>query len=197
MVYELNSLDKLSIYKLMSNLVVPRPIAWVSTISKDKILNVAPFSYFIPLSSNPPTLLVSIGHKKDGSPKDTLKNLRETNICSIAIANTNLTNQMHNTSEPLEFNNSEFKAFNIDTKEIDSNYPPIAKGVKVAFLGKYYKEIDLEGSLTIPVIIKVDKVYVDDELIEDKDKIRLKFSDPIARVGAKYYALGKELNIDE
>ncbi len=197
MVYELNNLDKLSIYKLMSNLVVPRPIAWISTISTNNILNLAPFSYFTPLSSNPPTLIVSIGHKKDGSPKDTLKNLRETKICSISIANTPLTNQMHNSAEVLDFNQSEFEKFNIETKEVDLSYPPIPKDVKVAFLGKYYKEVDLDDSLTIPIIIRVEKVYVNDKLVEDKDKIRLKFSNPIARVGAKYYALGKEIKVDE
>jgi len=58
-------------YHLISNSVVPRPIAWIATESKCNTLNIAPFSYFTPLSSNPPTLLVSIGHRGDGRPKDT------------------------------------------------------------------------------------------------------------------------------
>ena len=196
MVYNLENLEAINIYKLMSNLVVPRPIAWISTKSKDNILNLAPFSYFTPLSSNPPTFIVSIGHKANGNPKDTLKNLRETKLCSISIANIDLTQQMHNSAQPLEYENSEFETFNIQTNQLDNTYPPIPKDVKVAFLGRYYKEVDLDDSKTIPVIVKIDKVYVDDSLINDKEKLRLNKTDPIARVGASYYELGKEIKFD-
>ena len=196
MVYNLENLEATNIYKLMSNLVVPRPIAWISTQSSNNILNLAPFSYFTPLSSSPATFIVSIGHKPDGSPKDTLKNLRDTKLCSISIADTNLTQQMHNSAQPLEYDESEFTSFNIETTQIDTNYPPIPKGVRVAFLGKYYKEVSLEDSKTIPTIIKIEKVYVNDSLISDKDKLRLKRTNPIARVGANYFELGKEIEVD-
>jgi len=57
-------------YHLMANTVIPRPIAWIAT--QGEVLNIAPFSYFTPLSSEPATLIVSIGHRADGTPKDTL-----------------------------------------------------------------------------------------------------------------------------
>ena len=77
-----NSIDlsEHEMYKLLIGSVIPRPIAWVSSKSKDGILNLAPFSFFTVASRNPPTLLISIGpgvHERMGSIKDTLTNIRE------------------------------------------------------------------------------------------------------------------------
>jgi len=84
MLFDFAKLDKAKRYKLMSSSIIPRPIAWIVTKQND-IINIAPFSYFTALSSNPPTLLVSIGHKRtDNTPKDTLRNIRETKKCTSA-----------------------------------------------------------------------------------------------------------------
>lgn len=196
MLYNIENLDSQDIYKLTSNLIIPRPIAWVSTQSKEGILNIAPFSYFIPLSSSPATLLISIGHKQDGSPKDTLRNLRTTRRCSIIIAQTNDLAALNNTAAPLKFNTSEYSSFHIETKEIDTNYPAVPKSAKVIFFCKYLQEVSLPNSKTIPVIVEIEKIYLDDTLLADKEKKRVIDNIPvIARVGAKYYSLGKELEV--
>ena len=62
-------------YKLLTNLVVPRPIAWVTSQSKQGIVNLAPFSFFNAISSNPLYVLISVGHNDDGSMKDTARNI--------------------------------------------------------------------------------------------------------------------------
>jgi flavin reductase (DIM6/NTAB) family NADH-FMN oxidoreductase RutF len=195
MIYNLNKLEKTDIYKLMSNLVIPRPIAWVSSKSKEDILNIAPFSYFTPLSSSPATLLISIGHKPNKEPKDTLKNLRDTKKCSIVIATTNQLQDMHNSATPLEHNISEFKEFDIKTISINPEYPNIPKNSKVAFFCEYLQEVDLKNSKTIPVIVEVKEIFVDDSLVLDKEKIRVSFKEAIARVGASYFSLGEELEV--
>ena len=56
-------------YKLMAQTIIPRPIAWVVT-EDEGVINIAPFSYFIGLSSDPASVLISVGHKADGTPKD-------------------------------------------------------------------------------------------------------------------------------
>lgn len=71
-------LDTKTLYKLMIGSIVPRPIALVSTISELGIGNLAPFSYFNGVCSNPPTLMISISHLPDGGKKDTLKNIEAT-----------------------------------------------------------------------------------------------------------------------
>ncbi len=195
MIYNLDNLEKTDIYKLMSNLVIPRPIAWISTKSKEDILNIAPFSYFTPLSSSPATMLISIGHKPSGEPKDTLKNLRDTKKCSIVIATTKQLQNMHSSATPLEHNISEFKEFNIETTSINKNYPDIPKNSKIAFFCEYLQEVDLKGSKTIPTIVEVKEIFVDDSLVLDKQKVRVSFKDTIARVGASYFSLGDELII--
>ena len=77
MILDYKDIDDLNRYKIMSGTVIPRPIAWIVT-DDDGVLNAAPFSYFIPISSNPALLIVAIGRKDDGSPKDSLANILKT-----------------------------------------------------------------------------------------------------------------------
>ena len=62
-------------YKLLTNLVVPRPIAWVSTLSQNGVINLAPFSFFNVVGANPLYLIISIGLNDEGEIKDTAKNI--------------------------------------------------------------------------------------------------------------------------
>jgi flavin reductase (DIM6/NTAB) family NADH-FMN oxidoreductase RutF len=83
-------------YKLMTGLIVPRPVALVSTVDKDGVANVAPFSFFCGVGSNPPTVLFcpalrSASHERPDDRKDTLRNVEQTgefviNIVSSSIA---------------------------------------------------------------------------------------------------------------
>lgn len=62
-------------YKLLTNLVVPRPIAWVSTLGQNGVINLAPFSFFNAVGANPLYLIISIGLSDEGEIKDTAKNI--------------------------------------------------------------------------------------------------------------------------
>src|SRR5690606_18907086 len=74
-------------YKLIIGAVVPRPIAFVSTASSEGVVNLAPFSFFNGISSNPPCLVISIGMPATGVPKDTLRNIKETGEFVINSSN--------------------------------------------------------------------------------------------------------------
>jgi flavin reductase (DIM6/NTAB) family NADH-FMN oxidoreductase RutF len=63
-------------YKLLTNLVVPRPIAWVTTQSPGGIINLAPFSFFNAVCADPLYVIISVGLRDDGAPKDTAENIR-------------------------------------------------------------------------------------------------------------------------
>jgi flavin reductase (DIM6/NTAB) family NADH-FMN oxidoreductase RutF len=65
-------------YALLIGLVVPRPIGWITTRSAAGVVNLAPFSFFNGVSSSPPILSVAIGRRRDGSRKDTARNILET-----------------------------------------------------------------------------------------------------------------------
>ncbi|MCA1694833.1 MAG: flavin reductase, partial [Actinobacteria bacterium] len=76
MVIDPSALDPQSVYKLLIGSVVPRPIAWASTVSREGIRNLAPFSFFTVASRNPPMLCISVGPRPDGDlDKDTLSNI--------------------------------------------------------------------------------------------------------------------------
>ncbi len=188
MLYNFKDLETKERYKLISQAVIPRPIAWIIT-EQNGILNIAPFSYFIPLSSNPPALIVSIGHKEDGSPKDTLHNLRESKKCVICMAEVAQKDTLICTSESLPSSESEAKHCGIPTDTIFDDFPPMIKEAKVAFFCNYSKEVTLEESETIPVILKVEHMYIDDKII-DKEKLSFEF-DALARVGHTFAKLHK------
>ncbi|MEN4044968.1 flavin reductase family protein [Sulfurimonas sp. NWX367] len=180
-------------YQLMAQTIIPRPIAWICTQDAKGTLNIAPFSYFMGLSSEPPTMIVSIGHKNDGSQKDTLKNLREHKKCTICMVDEAHLQQMHFSSKELDNTQSEAEIFGIETKSIIQDFPPIVTGIPSAFFCELYQEIDLKGSKTIPLVVEIKSQYIDDEIITDKEKLTLDY-EPLARVGKSYALLGKRIN---
>lgn len=177
-------------YKLMSQLVIPRPIAWI--VTEDEVVNIAPFSYFTPLSSDPATMIVSIGHRADGTPKDTLRNLRESKKCVLCITDESKLDMMHFSSKGLEPRESESEVFDIPTQKLLGDFPPMVEGIKAAFFCEYLQEVELKGSKTIPVIIEIKHLYIDEMIISDKEKMTMEL-DAIARVGRSYAKIGEEM----
>ncbi len=178
-------------YQLMAQTIIPRPIAWVVT-QNNGVTNIAPFSYFMGLSSEPATMMISIGHKSDGSEKDTLKNIRETKKCTICMVDEKLLEKMHFSSKELHSSKSETDEFNIVTKNIADGFPPVAEGTPSAFFCEFYQEIELKGSKTIPLVVEIKQQYIADEIIVDKQKFTLDY-EPVARVGKSYALLGKRI----
>ena len=177
-------------YHLMTDIVTPRPIAWV--VTEGVVTNIAPFSYFTPISSDPATVLISIGHRPDGTPKDTLRNLRHSKRCTICILEADHLESMTQSAEPLSIEVSELERFDILTQTILEGCPPMPVGIRAALLGTYRQEVDLQGSRTVPVIIEIDHIYLDEAIISDPEKLKLSF-DPVARMGGTYRALGEVL----
>ena len=192
MIFDLDSDKTLNeTYKLMAQTIIPRPIAWVVT-EDEGVVNIAPFSYFIGLSSEPASVLISVGHKLDGTPKDTLANIRKHKKCTICMVQESDLQKMHFCSKGLEKELSEAKIFDIDTKILADGYPPMIKGVPCAYVCELNQEIDLGGGTTIPLVLNVKQIFVDDESIVDKERLTISF-DPVARIGKSYAFLGDEI----
>lgn len=179
----------ISLYKLMSQSIIPRPIAWIVT-ENEGVLNIAPFSYFTGLSSNPPTMIVSVGHKSDGTPKDTLANLRKHKKCTLCMVFEDHLEPMHLSSQELEHTKSEAETFDISTEKVLEDFPPMIKDVPVAFFCELFDEISLGQSKTIPLILEIKQQFIDDRVITDTEKMGIDF-DPVARVGRSYKFLGE------
>lgn len=191
MIFDLNEEGINNKYKLMAQTIIPRPIAWVVTESNG-IVNIAPFSYFIGLSSEPATVLVSIGHKSDGTPKDTLLNIRETKKCTICMVEEGSLEKMHYSSKELDKDLSEAELFEIKTSSLYEEYPPVIEDTPAAYFCELNQEIDLGGGSTIPIVLNVKKIFVQDEYISDKERITIDFK-PVARIGKSYAFLGEEI----
>ena len=183
MIFDFEKIEAKDRYKLMAGGIIPRPIAWIVTVGLDSVVNIAPFSYFTGLSSNPPTVVVSIGHKSDGSQKDTLKNIRETKKCTICLCDETKLKQMHFSSKELPKDISESETFNIKTKVVEKEFPPIIEDIPIAFFCTLYSEIELKGSKTIPLILEIKKEYAKDDIVNNT--LRTDFK-PIARLGGEY-----------
>ncbi len=180
-------------YQLMAQTIIPRPIAWIVT-ENNGVTNIAPFSYFMGLSSEPATMIVSIGHKSDGSEKDTLKNIRQTGKCTICMVDEPLLEKMHFSSKEMESTLSEATHFDIETADTVEGYPPMIKGVPSAFFCDFYQELELKGSKTIPLVVEIKEQYISDAIISDREKITLDY-EPVARVGKSYALLGKKIAV--
>ncbi|MCZ8187638.1 MAG: flavin reductase family protein [Beijerinckiaceae bacterium] len=76
--FDFSRLDKAARYKLLSGVVVPRPIAFVTTMGEDRVVNAAPYSFFNVFSDDPPLIVLGLQHKPDNVPKDTTRNIERT-----------------------------------------------------------------------------------------------------------------------
>ncbi|MEE8170970.1 MAG: flavin reductase family protein [Phycisphaerae bacterium] len=95
-------------HRLYLGFVQPRPIAWASTISRDGVLNLAPFSFYNMVSANPPVLMFCPALNRQGDAKDTLRNIRETGEFVIATVTESNAEAMNRTSTEFEPGISEF-----------------------------------------------------------------------------------------
>lgn len=184
---DFNDLDPKEIYKLMSGHIIPRPIAWVVTQNEEGLVNIAPFSYFAPLSSNPPCVVVSVGHKADGMPKDTLVNLRTEKKCTICMVTEEHYKKMHYSSKSLPRDISEADEFHIKLDKKFDEYPPMVEDIEAAFFCEFMQEIDLDDSSTRPIILKIKHAYIHKKSEED----------PICRVGKTYAKIGEPLEVPD
>lgn len=193
---DFSTLNAQQIYKLFIGSVVPRPIAWVSTLSEDGVPNLAPFSYFNIASINPPILSVSIlnaplpegGIRK----KDTLLNLQDTGECVIHIVSHDLTAQMSQTSANFPPDVSEFEVVGLKSIPATHVRPPRLADAKIAFEGKVHQivsfgEAPMGGNLCL---IEIVHAHFGAD-IERDFKIDLNQLDPVARLGGDFYSRTK------
>ncbi|MCC7071857.1 MAG: flavin reductase family protein [Deltaproteobacteria bacterium] len=110
-----SSLRPRDCYALLTSLVVPRPIAWVSTMDDEGRANLAPFSYFSGLGSDPPMITLGIAQRRDGSDKDTLRLARRSGVLCVNLVEEQDAERMNASSAELPPGESEIERFAIAT----------------------------------------------------------------------------------
>ena len=161
-------------YKLLIGAVVPRPIAWVSTVSEAGAANLAPFSFFNAISAEPFTLLFCPANKPDGTEKDTLINIAETGEFVVNVVNESQALAMSATAEGLPLGESEFGYAGLDQAPSSVVKPPRVAGAPVSYECRVREIIRMApgqpngGNV---VIGEIASVHVDDEIIDDRYRI--------------------------
>lgn len=180
-----------AIYHLMTQTVIPRPIAWTLTQNNDESLNLAPFSYFNAVCSDPPLCMLSMGKKPDGTVKDTVKNLTVGTYCVVHIAHALQADQVTGSAATLNYGESEIQANEIElTKHEDWPMQRI-RNCPIAYLCKVYSSQQIGNTPQQIVFVEVLEIYIDDKAVtQNKGRIEvdaLKIN-PLARLGASQYA---------
>ncbi len=183
------------VYQHLIRLIVPRPIAWVSTVSRSGLSNLAPFSFFTGVGSRPPSLLFCPANRRDGQPKDTLRNIVDTGEFVVNVVTSRMAELMNQTSAELPENESEFAAFGLTEIPSVAVRAPRVAGVPVSFECRLLELLNLEsgpGAANI-VVGRIQHVYVDDQVLDSQgfaDPSRL---DAIGRMGGGAYCRTTDL----
>ena len=151
-------------YPILASLVTPRPIAWITTVNADGVVNAAPFSFFNVFGSKPAMVAVAPGNKSPGVPKDTARNIRETKEFVINMVDQSVAEAMVHTSKPLDFGVSEIEEANLTTLPSDLIRPPRIENAPAAMECTEIQTIEI-GSNRL-VIGQIHRIHVRDEVFD-------------------------------
>lgn len=179
MLLDVSTSTPLANYKILSNAITPRPIAWVSTKSNAGIVNLAPFSFFAPLCATPIIFSISIMNKSNGDIKDTLLNVKLTKKATICNVSREFLESMQQTGTELPYNVSEATTYKIPTKELIEDYPPYIDGSLIAFFCDFKDILQFSDNCST-LILQAQKIFIDEQIYSES----LNFSlDNVGRVG--------------
>lgn len=167
MEFDLLSLTPTERYKLLTHVIVPRPIAWVTTLNKEGKLNAAPFSFFNVFGSKPPLVALGIGNRPDdGTPKDTARNIRETREFVINMVTEKLAEKMVLTSYEFEHGHDELEQVGLNTERSTRVAPPRIAACPIALeCREHSTQLIGENRLIIGEILHahIDDAFFDPE----------------------------------
>lgn len=179
-------------YHLMTQSIIPRPIAWALTDSSNGSFNLAPFSYFTAVSSDPPLLMISVGKKPNGDDKDTLKNVLDNKTMVIHIAAVEQAQLVTQTAATLAHGDSEIDATNLTTTPFDDFPLPRISECNIAFGCELFEIKALGDGAQTLIFMEIKQLYMSDHVVVNEDPMRIKVSAekvaPLSRLGGGEYA---------
>ncbi len=190
---KLDELPTPQVYFTMTQTVLPRPIAWLLTENDDGGYNLAPFSYFNAVCSDPPLVMVSIGKQEDGRDKDSIRNVRERPEFVIHIASCGQLEALNQTSATLPPGESEVEAGQLDLTRVRGFRMPRLSDCRIAMFCERH-DIQMIGTNKQQSLLfaEVREIYFADDCAEYLDNGRLKVHadrvEPLSRLGASEYS---------
>ncbi len=178
------------LHQFLLGSVAPRPIAFVSTMDEDGNPNLAPYSFFNAFSSNPPILVFSSNRRVvDNTTKDTLYNIQKTGEAVVNVVNYSIVRQMAVTSIQFDSGVSEFAKAGLTPLPSDLVKPFRVKESPVNMECKVKDIITLgeHGGAGHLIICEVVRMHIDENIIDEKDRIDPDKIDLVGRLGRAYY----------
>lgn len=183
------SLTPATVYQHLIRLILPRPIAWVSTLSPSCIPNLAPFSFFTGVGSVPPTLAFCPANRRDGRPKDTLANILAQGEFVVNLVPFALASQMNQSAAELEPDHSEFLHAGLETEPSTKVHPPRVRRSPASLECRLLHHLPLgtgPGGANL-VVGEIVHMHLDPDILDDRglpDPARL---DLVGRLGGQLY----------
>ena len=178
------------VHKLMIGSIVPRPIAFVSTLSKDGKNNIAPFSYFNGVCSRPPTIMFAPARRGwDGKEKDTLINIRDNNQFVVNIVSESFAEQMVMCSTDFDSDVDEFEISGLNPVPSNKVSPPRLLESKISYECELNQIVEIgekdagSGFIVIGTIVLF---HIDDD-VYDNGHILLDRLEPLGRLAGNQY----------
>jgi flavin reductase (DIM6/NTAB) family NADH-FMN oxidoreductase RutF len=178
-------------YSWQAATILPRPIAWTSTLNEDGSANLAPFSFFTGVSADPPTCLICVSRRKlqpDGGrpPKDTWRNIARSGEYVIHVVNDALAHQMNETSRDCPYGTDEIAAAGLTKVASDKVAPPRIVEAPVAMECRLDRIVEVGRAGTAVIIGEILLWHVRDELLAG-GRVDLGRLDAIGRMGGPTY----------
>lgn len=191
-------------YFMMSQTIVPRPVAWVLTQNQNQnnSYNLAPFSYFNAICSDPPLVMLSIGRTPDGEYKNTRVNIIENERLVIHIANVNQAEAVTETSRALPYGESELDRVGLDVVHDEGWSLPRLADAAVAMECAFYELHEIGPNKQAIFYCEIKQMFVDDCCVSADESGRtvvdVKALNPLGRLGPnRYVTFGEVLYIQQ
>ena len=173
-------------YKLMASLIVPRPIALVTTLSPQGVVNAAPFSMFNMLGEDPPVVMLSINRLQDGQLKDTTANILSQREFVVHMTDEPLVAQMHACGQAFPATVSELDAVGLHATPSQTVRPPRIAEAPVAFECVLHETLETPSRYVF--IGRVLWLGARNGLVDTETwRVRLQDYHPVGRFGASFY----------
>jgi len=183
---DFDRLDSYPRYKLMASLIVPRPIALVTTLGASGVANAAPFSMFNMVGEDPPILMISINRLKDGRLKDTAANILQNGEFVVHMSDEPMAQKMHDCGRSFPSDVSELSQVGLTAVPSRCVKPPRIAQSPVAFECVLHEKLETESRYVF--IGRIKWLAARDGLIDTQAwRVNLREYSPVARFGARFY----------
>jgi len=183
--FQILDADPRDIYQLLTSVVVPRPIAWVSTLTSDGVVNLAPHSFYNVACATPPIVAFSSVGKKD-----TLRNVLDTGEFVVNLATAPMLDAVNNSSARFASDESEVRHLDIEMEPSLSVAPPRVAGSPVAIECRLHSTHELGDSTLI--LGDVTTISIKDEVMVDGHP-EFALLEPLARLGKNEWGVRPEV----